>query len=326
MKDREPRHAAVVVCDSPTLEAAVARGVEVAAGGDLTVLCADRDTAERATTLLNNRGWLGATRVVDPFTPAGLAAAVPVGAGRVLVDPGVATSLSVTALRERLGDGPSVRVAEECERSDVGPTRRRARRLRHSTGTAQRVAVFGVSLVFYLVLGDLTAFDLVTGVVSATVVTLVLSRVTFTDAPTLRRTLPRVGRAALFLPYLLWEVLRANLSLALVLVDPRLPIDPDVETVPIAAESDLERAVLANTISLTPGTVTVDVQPTELRVHTLTADSRAGLRAGSLQRAVRFVFGGVSGVRRLDERGAADTPRTTGGGHDAASARGPPGR
>jgi multicomponent Na+:H+ antiporter subunit E len=78
----------------------------------------------------------------------------------------------------------------------------------------------------------------------------------------------------------------------MVLLDPRLPIDPSVEEIDVTAESDLERAVLANSITLTPGTLTVDVRDSTLVVHALTDASREGLRDGTLQRAVRFVFGG----------------------------------
>jgi multicomponent Na+:H+ antiporter subunit E len=148
----------------------------------------------------------------------------------------------------------------------------------------------GVAFAFYLALGDPTdPFDLVTGLASATVVAAVLGRVTFERTPS-RATLATVARAAVFLPALLWAVVRANLSLAVVVLDPRLPIDPAVVRVP-APEGRVGRALLANAITLTPGTLTLDVTDDELVVHTLTAATRAELLEGSLARRVAFVTG-----------------------------------
>lgn len=164
----------------------------------------------------------------------------------------------------------------------AAPARSRTGALARAGGTA------AVAYGFYLALGDPTdAFDLATGLVSAAVVAGILGRVTFERSPSVR-TFVTIGRAAVFLPRLLWAVVRANLSLAAVVLDPRLPIDPAVVRIP-APDGTVARALLANSITLTPGTLTLDVTDEELIVHTLTADSRADLQAGSLQRAVAAV-------------------------------------
>ena len=186
---------------------------------------------------------------------------------------------------------------EAVHRPDSGPGRRR-RRLWRPTGNAQRAGIFIIAFGFYLLLGRPTPYDVVTGLLSAGVVVLLLSHVTFTSPPTLRGTPVRVARALLFGPYLLWAILRANLALAVVLLDPRLPIDPAVVTLETDAESALERAVLANSITLTPGTVAVEVRNQQLVVHTLTDAARASLREGRLERAVGFVFRGRRAFRR----------------------------
>jgi multicomponent Na+:H+ antiporter subunit E len=155
---------------------------------------------------------------------------------------------------------------------------------------AAPLAAGAVAFGFYLALGDPTdTFDIVTGLASAAVVAAVLGRITFERAPSIG-TVAALLRAVVFLPVLLWAVIRANLALAVVVLHPRLPIDPAVVSVP-APESALGRALLANSITLTPGTVTLDVTDDELVVHTLTAATRADLLAGSLARWVGFVTG-----------------------------------
>lgn len=158
------------------------------------------------------------------------------------------------------------------------------------SAAARFVATAAVAFGFYLTLGDPTdSFDIVTGAVSALVVGGVLSRVTFERTPSLG-TVAAFGRAVVFLPVLLVAVVRANLSLVRVVLDPDLPIDPAVVRIP-APESTFGRALLANSITLTPGTVTIDVVDDELVVHALTAASRADLLEGSLTRWVARVTG-----------------------------------
>jgi len=174
-------------------------------------------------------------------------------------------------------------------------------------------ATFGLSLGFYLLLGDPTdPFDLATGVVSAAVVAAVLSRVALESEPT-RATLGRLARATLFVPYLLYAVVRANLAMAVVVLHPRLPVDPSVVRVP-APEGRLARALLANSITLTPGTLTVDLVGDELVVHALTRASRADLETGSLARAVAFVVDGTARPATGPTTGTGPETGSRGGG------------
>ncbi|WP_201740269.1 Na+/H+ antiporter subunit E [Salinigranum halophilum] len=158
----------------------------------------------------------------------------------------------------------------------------------------QAVLRFGatgaVAFGFYLVLGDPTdPFDVVTGLVSAAVVAAVLGGVVFERTPSVG-TASSVLRAIVFVPALLVAVARANLALVVVVLDHDLPIDPAVVRIP-APEGRFARALLANSITLTPGTLTLDVVDDELVVHTLTETSRTELLEGSLARSVAFVTG-----------------------------------
>ena len=161
----------------------------------------------------------------------------------------------------------------------------------------RRAAGFALTFVlsygFYLALGDpMALFDLVTGAVVAGVVAATLSAVVVEPSPSVAVVAAQSLRATLFLPYLLVEIVRANLGVAYVILHPSLPIDPAFVTYDPGIEGPLERAVLGNAITLTPGTVTVDVGRDGFLVHTLTPATREGLREGSLARAVAWVFHG----------------------------------
>jgi multicomponent Na+:H+ antiporter subunit E len=177
----------------------------------------------------------------------------------------------------------------------VGPRHRPAvhRRLLVAGSLAGTGALFVLSLAFYLLLaGTVDAFEVVTGAATAAVVAAVFGRVTFARPPAPVRSTARALRGCLYVPYLLWEVAKANLAVAAIVLHPRLPLDPKLVSYRSNLDGELALTTFANSVTLTPGTLTVDVdaESGDLLVHTLTARSRADLLDGSLERAVRFVF------------------------------------
>jgi len=62
-----------------------------------------------------------------------------------------------------------------------------------------------------------------------------------------------------YLPVFFWEVIKANVDVALRIVHPRLPISPGIVKVRTTLKSDTALTFLANSITLTPGTMSVDV-------------------------------------------------------------------
>lgn len=136
----------------------------------------------------------------------------------------------------------------------------RPRRLRRATSARRTLTIGALAYLFYLALGGFAGgLDYLTGAASAVVVALGFARVTFPEEPRARRSGGRVLRLVAFLPLLAWEIATANLAVAYLTLHPSLPIDPTMEWAGLSAESGLETAILADSITLTPGTVTVDV-------------------------------------------------------------------
>ena len=232
-----------------------------------------------------------------------------VGVDRVIVDPEYRPGATAPMLQ------PLERHLTEAglEWSEA-PVERPARHAR-ITGTGGRsrfVGLFAVSYLFYLILGDPTYwFDIVTGAASATVVALTLSHVTFSTPLHPTRTPIRVLRMMLYVPYLLFEIVKANVAIAIVILRPSMPIDPKLTRVNAAVRSGLPLMTLANSITLTPGTLTVRANDQRLVVHTLIEEAREDLFDGGLERAVRFVFYGreAAGIATPRERGDTEILR-----------------
>lgn len=94
----------------------------------------------------------------------------------------------------------------------------------------------------------------------------------YTEETNVSRTLHVVPSAILYLLLFLRELLTANLDVAYRVLSPSLPIDPDVVAVPLRVESDLAITTIANSITLTPGTLTMDYDEATntLYVHAIT--------------------------------------------------------
>jgi len=92
--------------------------------------------------------------------------------------------------------------------------------------------------------------------------------------------------ALLYMPWLLWEIFKANLSVAWRILHPGLPIEPTVIRIKPSQRTELGQVIYGNSITLTPGTVTIDVEGGELIVHALTREAAEGLRSGAMDRRV----------------------------------------
>jgi len=73
--------------------------------------------------------------------------------------------------------------------------------------------------------------------------------------------------AALYLPYFLYYCMKANLDVAVRVVHPDVPIRPGIIKVRTGLTSEMAKTFLANSITLTPGTLTIDIDGQDLYVH-----------------------------------------------------------
>jgi len=122
------------------------------------------------------------------------------------------------------------------------------------------------------------------GVGTCTVAVLMAKRMGTLDAESAPFHL--AGRAAAYLPWLTWEVLRSNILVARTILSRRMPIDPAIVHFRSSQKTDLGRFVYANSITLTPGTVTTGVVGDDLEVHALSQAHVDGSEENDMNRRV----------------------------------------
>lgn len=98
---------------------------------------------------------------------------------------------------------------------------------------------------------------------------------------------------AVYWIYLIKEIAKASIDVAKVVLDPRLPINPHVVQFKRPMSNPLAHVTLANSITLTPGTITMDVDDGVYTIHALTTGAADGLEDGQGEMMVRVshIFG-----------------------------------
>lgn len=92
--------------------------------------------------------------------------------------------------------------------------------------------------------------------------------------------------------WLMWQLVLANVDVLLATTSQEMTIDPKIVRFYFRADNPMATVVLANSITLTPGTVTVNVTDDGLyEIHALTAGAASGVLDGSMQKKVAELFG-----------------------------------
>ncbi|MDT8305055.1 MAG: Na+/H+ antiporter subunit E [Anaerolineae bacterium] len=81
----------------------------------------------------------------------------------------------------------------------------------------------------------------------------------------------KVGQVMRFLLFAIWEIFTASLALAWLIMQPRLRLRPGIVAIPLDAETDMEIVAVSSLITLSPGTMSLDVSTDRrtLYVHTI---------------------------------------------------------
>jgi multicomponent Na+:H+ antiporter subunit E len=98
-------------------------------------------------------------------------------------------------------------------------------------------------------------------------------------------------RAFFYVPWLFKEIILSNLAVARVILTRNLPIHPRILRIDASQKTDVGQVIYANSITLTPGTVTLDVRHGKFLVHALTRDSADGLLSGEMDLRVSRLEG-----------------------------------
>ena len=98
-----------------------------------------------------------------------------------------------------------------------------------------------------------------------------------------------------YVPYFLYYCVKANIDVALRVIHPDVPISPGIVKVRTVLTSPMAKTFLANSITLTPGTLTMDIDGQDLYVHCITVGQdneaqRSARICGRFEPLLRRIF------------------------------------
>ncbi len=159
----------------------------------------------------------------------------------------------------------------------------------------KRITQFIIYLIMWVLLTwSLNLQDLMAGMVVALVVT-ILTRKLFPDDFIKLLDPLRFILALLYIPYLVYYIFIANLDVAYRVLNPNLPINPGIVKVKTSLKNELAKTILANSITLTPGTLTIEVDNEYFYVHWINISSddpdvQRRIILGRFERVLRRIF------------------------------------
>jgi len=148
-----------------------------------------------------------------------------------------------------------------------------------------------VMLVFWFLLsGEFTVILVVSAVVSSLLVASISSDLFIEKDANVGRGLKRSIRFVPYIFWLIWQIVKANIDVVYRTLHPQMPIDPCVVKFKADLKTGLGIATLSNSITLTPGTVTLSANDRgEYIVHALSSKHADELLSGGMQAWVKWI-------------------------------------
>ncbi|MDA0652841.1 MAG: Na+/H+ antiporter subunit E [Proteobacteria bacterium] len=143
--------------------------------------------------------------------------------------------------------------------------------------------------VWLLLSGHYTPFIMSLGIGSCALVVLVTLRMDVADHE--GHPIHLTWRGLTYWPWLMIEIFKANIDVAKLILSPNLGITPTLIRVKASQTSDLGQVIYANSITLTPGTISIDVANGEILVHALSREGAEALLDGEMDRRVTRMVG-----------------------------------
>ena len=151
-----------------------------------------------------------------------------------------------------------------------------------------RVASLAFALYVYWLLlsGHYSAFLLGAGAVAAVAVAYLGRSFGYADKE--GHPIELIVAGIRYWPWLMVEIAKSSLQVSRIILTPSLPISPVIAEVQAGPDTAVGMATYANSITLTPGTITIDADRHHhwVKVHALTGDGVAGLESGDMDRRV----------------------------------------
>jgi len=156
------------------------------------------------------------------------------------------------------------------------------------------VTFFILGLVFWLLITfKITVPNLIVGSAASLICTFIFARYYFTSVGKFLQP-KRWFWFIIYLAVFTWSCIKANFDVAYRVLHPRMPIKPGIVKVRTTLKSEFAKMLLANSITMTPGTLTVDIIGDDFYVHWIyirsdDPEKYSGMIFGSFEKYIKKI-------------------------------------
>lgn len=137
----------------------------------------------------------------------------------------------------------------------------------------KRIVLFIVSFIFWVLLTWTSDRQhLLVGVIVAFLVAVIFGNI-FVKEPKKCFQIGRYLWLCYYIPVFLWECIKANFDVAYLVLHPKMPIHPGIVKIKTNLKTEIAKTFLANSITMTPGTLSVDIEDEYLYIHWINVKS-----------------------------------------------------
>jgi len=152
------------------------------------------------------------------------------------------------------------------------------------------IGLFAILLILWLLSsGHYTTLIISFGVFSCALVLFLSLKMEIVDSEGVPIHL--LGRGLIYAPWLIWQIFLSNIDVAKRVLRPKVDISPQLIEVETSQKTDLGRVIYANSITLTPGTVSIQVHDDRILVHAIGREVADDLQQGEMDRRVTKMEG-----------------------------------
>ena len=148
--------------------------------------------------------------------------------------------------------------------------------------------------VFWLLLsGFIQPLLLSFGVISVAIVLLVIKRMDVIDEQP--RTIGSPLAALIYIPWLIYQIFLSSIQVTRLIWTGKTEVSPSIAKLPVSSVPENKKVLYANSITLTPGTLSVDLDEEEVTVHALESSSIDELKQGGMSDKIAKTWGKKNG-------------------------------
>lgn len=151
------------------------------------------------------------------------------------------------------------------------------------------LSLFLVMLTIWLVLTAFNIQELIVGIIVSLTLSIIIGQ--HLNYKFGLSIIPRlILFIILYIPALIIELIKANIDVAKRVLNPNLPIKPGIVKIPTEIKNDLGKLILANSITLTPGTISLDADEENVYIHWIDTSGDPKSVSSRFEKILRRLF------------------------------------